>query len=188
MNETLKYIKESKIKIILLISILMLGLLTGILTYPFLKDITRLIAEQLKSLVSTEDQLQTTLNILSRNIQATLITMILSPTIILPLIIIYANGLIAGLITHMAIEKGKTPGIITLSLIPHGIPELTAFLLTTSRGMDIGLAALNPQGKSRITATAEAIKKAVKTYITITIPLLIIAAFTETYISTQIIQ
>jgi len=188
MKETWEYIKKSKTKIIILAAVFLLGAMLGLLSYPQMKEQTKEIAGMLKNLVIGESKPLTALKIFLKNLEASFLALIIGPTIILPLIVVFSNGFLTGLIVNMAREKGKTAAKIATSLLPHGVIELLAFFLTISMSMDITFAAINPKGRPRLKAVKETTKKALKTYITTVIPLLLIAALIETYISVQIIQ
>jgi stage II sporulation protein M len=164
------------------------GMLLGAAAYPALREKTMKLASILKEIIITDSRLQTTLNIFIKNSQASLIMLAVGPTIILPLAAVFANGFIAGLVMHLAYENGKPLWRIILSLLPHGIPELAAIFMAVSAGMNIGLSAVRPDGKPRLKAILESAKKALKTYITRVMPLLLLAAFLETYVSQWIIQ
>lgn len=185
---TISYIEESKKIILILALIFLCGILFGVITYPLLKEQTITFSSILKDLITSESKPLMAVKIFLKNVEASFVTLILGLTVIIPLLIVFTNGFATGLVMHMAYEKGKPITKITASLIPHGIFELTAFFLTAALGIKIGLSIISPHGKPRLKSAAESTKKALKTYITIVIPLLIIAALMETYISTQIIQ
>jgi stage II sporulation protein M len=188
MKETWGYIKKSKVKIAVLTAIFLLGVILGLLSYPQMKEQTKEIAEMLKNLVIGESKPLTALKIFLKNLEASFVALILGPTIILPLIVVFSNGFLTGLVANMALEKGKTAAKIATGLLPHGVLELLAFFLTISMSMDITLSAINPEGRPRLQAVKETAKKALKTYLKIVVPLLLIAALAETYISVQLIQ
>lgn len=188
MKQTTAFLKESKTTVMVVMTAFLCGILLGAAAYPHLKEQTRELADALKNIVVGETKPLMAVKIFLKNVEASFITLILGPTILLPLLVVFSNGFAAGLITRMVHENGKPLAKITLGLIPHGIFELTAFFLTAAAGMKIGLAAVNPKGKPRIKAAKEAAKNALKVYVKMVIPLLLIAAIVETYVSTQLIQ
>lgn len=173
---------------VVLILTFLTGLVLGVMLYPLLEEQTAQLASTLKKLVTSDSRIQTTANIFIKNNQAAVIMLITGPTVILPILAVAANGFIAGLIIRLAYENGRPLWRITLSLLPHGILELTALFLTATAGINVGLTALRPQEEKRLKATSDAVKQALKTYVTKTMPLLLIAALTETYISQWLIQ
>jgi len=172
----------------ILVLLFLSGVILGVLAYPLLKEQTVKLAEELKKLILADDKPITAVNIFLKNLQASLLTLMLGPTILLPLLIVFSNGFATGLMIHLAYEKGKSIPRILIALTPHGVPELAAFFLAASGGMNTGLAFLFPNKKPRLTAAIKAGKKAILLYFTVVLPLLILAAILETYVSTQLIQ
>ncbi|MBM3309517.1 MAG: stage II sporulation protein M, partial [Candidatus Altiarchaeales archaeon] len=106
MKETWEYIKKSKTKIIILAAVFLLGAMLGLLSYPQMKEQTKEIAGMLKNLVIGESKPLTALKIFLKNLEASFLALIIGPTIILPLIVVFSNGFLTGLIVNMAREKG----------------------------------------------------------------------------------
>ncbi|MFH1125786.1 MAG: stage II sporulation protein M, partial [Candidatus Altiarchaeota archaeon] len=99
--EAVEQIKESKSLVIAIMAIFISGILLGVLAYPLLKEQVSNFASTLKSMIIGDSNLETALRILAKNIEASLITLILGPTILLPALVVFTNGFATGLIMHM---------------------------------------------------------------------------------------
>lgn len=100
---------------------------------------------------------------------------------IFPLIFLLTNGFLVGVIGYLFFSQGL--GLVFLAgILPHGIIELPCMFFSAATGLKIGKTAI---GKliglkgSLIYEMSEGIKFAV----TIILPLLVIAAFIESYIT-----
>jgi len=103
---------------------------------------------------------------------------------IAPFIIASSNGYILGYVIKKLVEKlGFSDGIINLwRLLPHGIFELPAVLISLGIGIKLGLSlisSLSFSNKNSFKEFGENILKAFKTTIFIILPLLLIAAIIE---------
>ncbi|MDD5111670.1 MAG: stage II sporulation protein M [Candidatus Altiarchaeota archaeon] len=187
MNKHPPYLRSHAITLTLLSAAFLSGIIFGAIAYPHAREQTEQLASMLKNLINTDSQLSTALGIFMKNMQASFIMLLLGPTLVMPFFIVHANGLLTGLVIGMAAERGKPLLKIAAGLMPHGIIELAVFFLTATLGMDVTLSAIRNKGR-RLAAVKEAVIHALKTYITVVMPLLLIAAFIEAYISVKIIQ
>lgn len=129
------------------------------------------------------------LKIFLNNIEVAVLILFLSliPFVPIGLLICFANGLIAGLVS--AVFYTKTGDLILLfaSLLPHGIIELPIIFYTATIGMiiwtKITLSIFN-RGKD----IKVSLKRVVQCLIMIIIPLLVSAALIESFITPLIIQ
>lgn len=94
---------------------------------------------------------------------------------ILPLLTIIVNGYLLGFVSAKIVE---TEGIMILwRLLPHGVFELPAVLISMGLGLKIGTFIFK---KKKIESLKEFSLKSLKAFLFIIIPLLIIAALIET--------
>ena len=128
------------------------------------------------------------LKIFLNNIEVAVLILFLSliPFIPIGLLICFANGLIAGLVS--AVFYTKTGDLLLFaSLLPHGIIELPIIFYTATIGMiiwtKITLSIFN-RGKD----IKVSLKRVVQCLIMIIIPLLVSAALIESFITPLIIQ
>jgi len=75
------------------------------------------------------------------NLVASLVAILLGLTMIplLPLLVLVGNGLIIGYVQRLAEPAGIKTGLFYLSLLPHGIFELSAFLIAVFLGIRFSL-------------------------------------------------
>jgi stage II sporulation protein M len=102
---------------------------------------------------------------------------------ILPLVFLLVNGYVLGLLAHDAMRSGRLP-IFILSIAPHGALEIPTVLLGTSVGLRLGVHAIRRAfGKPDGTVTGE-LARALRFFITVIAPLLVLAALIEAFITT----
>jgi stage II sporulation protein M len=105
---------------------------------------------------------------------------------IVPVIFLFANGIALGVAISISTQaRGLWPSL--LAILPHGIIELPAVLLGTSIGLMIGhLAAQGISGRARVPIIAE-IGRAIRYFCTVIVPLLVLAALVETFITAALV-
>jgi len=99
---------------------------------------------------------------------------------------IIANGVIIGVFAVLVADKTSILHFI-LGILPHGIFELPAAIITSSMGMRIGSAVISKIMKKKVSIAYE-IYNAIKCYILIVVPLLLVAAFVEAFITPVILS
>ena len=94
---------------------------------------------------------------------------------------IFSNGFILGVVSKFIIEKMSLAYLLA-GILPHGIFELTAFLLSAASGLRIGTTVLLRVFGRKVSVTRE-FSDGPKFYILVLVPLLLGAAFIEAYIT-----
>jgi len=118
--------------------------------------------------------------ILLNNLIATLLTLLLGIAFgILPIIAVGFNGFLVGVLCR---EGARVVGYgqAALSILPHGIFEVPALLLAAAYGLLIGMAALQRVRGQRDVDIRGQVKDALRRYVAVVVPLLVIAAAIET--------
>lgn len=112
---------------------------------------------------------------------------------IVPVLSIFSNGFLIGLVGFYATEKISWT-VFILALAPHGIFELPAFFLSAAIGMKLGVAALRKiyyflrkKSAGNIKSFREEFSSAARFFIEVLVPLLFIAALMETYVTPLLI-
>jgi len=96
---------------------------------------------------------------------------ILGPLIgIFPMFSVFING---GLLGWFAQEEGP---VIFLAIVPHGIFELPAFLLSAAIGLRLGREVLKSKGERHL---KKELRKGLRVFLILILPLLFIAALIE---------
>ena len=105
---------------------------------------------------------------------------------IIPILFVAINGFIVGVVTAVV---SRNVGLlkVLLMLIPHGILEIPAVLIACSYGLKLGVAVLNRVRGKDVDIKLE-IRRSVGVYLRYVVPMLLIAAFVETYVTPIVSQ
>jgi stage II sporulation protein M len=101
---------------------------------------------------------------------------------ILPLVFLLVNGYVLGLLAHDAMRSGRLP-IFILSIAPHGALEIPTVLLGTSVGLRLGVHAIRRAFGKPDESLAGELARALRFFITVIAPLLVVAALIEAFIT-----
>ncbi|KYC52238.1 MAG: hypothetical protein AMQ22_00915 [Candidatus Methanofastidiosum methylothiophilum] len=105
-----------------------------------------------------------------------------------PFMSLWGNGTVLGLIYGKFIAEGGNPIVFLMGILPHGVIEIPAILIAASQGFRIGKEIISPPfGKSRSESLRVNIRMGLKLFALI-IPLLLVAAFIEVYISAYLFK
>jgi uncharacterized membrane protein SpoIIM required for sporulation len=156
------------------------------------EDISKLVREtnQLPDINDLRAQLSVS-NIFTNNVQAMLIILLaglVSFSVLGILVYLINIGVIGGLLGVLQIV-GMSPVLILLAgLLPHGIFEIPALMLSAASVLRIGAVLVTPQlGRSMGDVIVDLLADWTKVFIGLVIPLLAIAALVETYITPAIL-
>jgi stage II sporulation protein M len=146
---------------------------------------TPLIKEIQEEFSLGESNFQLAAKIFFNNLRATIIMVLGGTLLFVPLLIVMVNGFFAGFVLKVFLGRGYSLLEFIQVLFLHSIFELTAVFLSAAIGMRIGLAYILPRG-GRVMSVSQRIKEAGVIYVAIVIPLLLLAAFIEAFISTAL--
>lgn len=104
---------------------------------------------------------------------------------LIPFFSVFSNGLILGIFAQVVSQESSWLFFI-LGIMPHGIIEIPVLILSSAIGMRIGKVAIYRLFSKRESFQME-FAKALKFFILFLIPLLFIAAFIETFITSEIL-
>ncbi len=100
---------------------------------------------------------------------------------IVPLLVVFFNGFILGVLFVVVLKKASL-GFFLLGILPHGIIEIPALIISCAVGFRLGKVAV-----FRIFSRKESFKnelyKGVRLYVFVLVPLLFIAALVEAFIT-----
>ncbi len=104
---------------------------------------------------------------------------------LIPLGFIALNGVLIGVVMQMA-EEEMGSFFVIMAIIPHGIIELPMVILSSAIGLKLGqeLLCMLIDRESNI---KEEFIKGIRTFTVLVIPLLLVAAFIEVYITSTIV-
>lgn len=173
-GESWQFIKDSRKQIYFAIGVFVFFILFGFFTIPPVELELKLI-EQLKAMALMFDGMglmQTIWLIFSNNLFVCFITIFLGMLLcIFPFLILLTNGYLIGYVAQKAVSVS---GILILwRLLPHGIFELPAILISAGIGIKLGMS-LFRKGEFVIT-----FKKSMLVFALVIFILLLIAAIIE---------
>lgn len=126
-----------------------------------------------------------TLIIFLNNSAKTLIVIVLGVTVgIVPILFVSLNGLILGYAMYRTLPELGVVGLASL-ILPHGVFELPAALLSTALGLLVGLEVIKKLIR-REASVKTILKYSLKIYVKYIIPMLITAAVVEVFITPYI--
>lgn len=173
---------------LLVVSLLIffLGFFLGFFSAHALKGVVEELANLFNPLVSLPPPMLV-MAILANNILKTFVYMILGVLFAIPpVLFILANGFILGATSFFVVEE---VGVLFLlvGLLPHGVLEVPAMLLSCALGIEIGLSIIR-RIRGRDVDVGNVITSRIKAYFKIVAPLLILAAFVEVYVTQPLLQ
>lgn len=168
-----------------------LGFITGFILPDSIKLIIfNSITDQFSKFDNNGSNAKAFQEIFLNNLQVSFTTLILGITIIIPLIILFFSASLPIGILYDFINRLSALNLITngstnfaLSILPHGIIELGTAVFETFMAVLIGLKILFTKRIEPNLSRKKFLFKIIKSYIFIIIPLLIIAALIESYVS-----
>ncbi len=101
-----------------------------------------------------------------------------------PLFFVFINGYLIGVVVYVVGLRMGLKRVIML-LVPHGVIEIPAILLACSYGLWLGRMFFKRVRGERI-SIRECIRTAVVVYAKTVIPMLLLAAFVETFITPRV--
>jgi stage II sporulation protein M len=120
------------------------------------------------------------------NLQACILLFLGGATFgILTIFIIGTNGLVIGAIVELVREQQSLTYVLA-AIVPHGIFEIPAFIISATLGVLLARS-LWSELYGKADAAGQALRLA-RIFLTVVIPLVAIAAFTEAFITPEIIR
>lgn len=175
-SKSWQYIKESKKFIFLVIILFFAFAFIGFLV-PVPNFIAQQISSYIKELVAQTQglsQIQLILFILFNNVKSSFLGWILGVLFgIFPVFVTLSNGYLLGFVANQS--ASVSGAIVLLKLLPHGIFELPAIFISLGMGIKFGAALFNK--KKGI--LKQNFLDALRAFILVVIPLLIVAAIIE---------
>lgn len=147
----------------------------------FTEEFVREFSKELRPIVESlnVNPLMTALIVFLNNLRVALISFFLGPTLLIPLLTLYINGYILG---AFLIHSPYSITYNLLLILPHGVLELPAIIMSASLGTSISLALLSKYLLRREVLIKPLFIKYAKYLIPITVALAV-AAFIEVFIT-----
>ncbi|MEM0529867.1 stage II sporulation protein M [Zongyangia sp. HA2173] len=124
--------------------------------------------------------------LLFNNIRASALMAILGiiPFLFLPAIILGYNAVIIGIACAFSMAMGTGVSFLVLALLPHGIFEIPALILSAALGIYLCKELVKKLvGRSRLASFSGVFLSMLRFYLCVILPLLVVAALVETYIT-----
>lgn len=186
-NPLVKALKENLILIEICLMAFVIGIVSGYILFEESTDVVTPIIEKIENEFSLEgSNFQLAIKIFFNNLRATIIMLLSGTLLFVPLVILMVNGFLVGFVLRVFLGKGHSIFEFIQPIFFHSIFELPAVFISAAIGIRIGLAYLLPKG-NRVMVVSQSIKEAGAIYVAIVIPLLLLAAFTEAYISITLV-
>ncbi|MDO5712986.1 MAG: stage II sporulation protein M [Tissierellia bacterium] len=113
----------------------------------------------------------------------------LIPFLFLPFIFLLVNGHIIGLALKYSAIKGASPfKVFVFGILPHGVFELTAIFLSVTMGIYLCFHLSKKILKKEYLPIKTLFKKYLMIFLTKVVPLLVLAAFAEVYLTPMLLQ
>jgi len=176
--DAVAYTKKVKTHFIFsLILFFTIGIIGFIFPIFFVEEIKNFIQELIQ-LTAGMNSFELTLYIIYNNIKSAIFAIVLGIAFgILPIGIIILNGYVLGFISN---KTASVEGIFILwKLLPHGIFEIPAVLLSTALGLKLGLFLFTYSGKNKLKEFGNWLINSFKVFIFIIIPFLVLAGIIE---------
>jgi stage II sporulation protein M len=127
------------------------------------------------------------LMIFANNAVKTLLVIVLGIAFaIVPFVFILVNGVAIGVVLHLATES-KGLAYSMLAIVPHGVFELPGVLSGAAIGVMLGSKAIKRLFRKSEFKIGSELSRAVKIFISTIVPLLLIGAITEAYLTAAIL-
>jgi stage II sporulation protein M len=150
------------------------------------KQFIQIVQDEIVGKIDARDPPSLAVFIFMNNLQACVLLFLGGATLgALTLFIIATNGVIIGGIMELVREE-RGLLYVAAAILPHGIFEIPAFIISASLGFILGtsiLAEWRAGGDSAETAGAHA-----RTFLLVVVPLVVIAAIIEAFITPQVIH
>lgn len=174
-SESWRYIKESKKYIFIITGIFLISILMGIIFPTFFTEKILEILKEMLLIFEGKNLPETISLIFLNNARASLFSILLGIMFgILPILSAIFNGYLVGFVINQVVAEAGW--LVIWRLLPHGIFELPAVLISMGLGLRIGIDLFKKNPKKLLKRN---FNKSMKLFLRIILPLLILAAIIE---------
>lgn len=192
-SQFVKYVGEIKAFIGIVVALFVLSAALGYVIpgmYPEVVDALLSGLQDKADQLTGQQPLLMMLGIFWNNAFASLLALIFGLAAgLFPLFFVMSNGIAIGIVLEMIVAKmGASVGILVFvaGILPHGIIELPAVLLSASIGLKLGYHALLSLIKRQDMVTGE-LMSGLGIFVFWIVPMLFVAAFIETFITSLLL-
>jgi stage II sporulation protein M len=189
LKDDLAYLRSIRVYIVLSVMIFALTAVMGYFAASLNSEMAASMLQELEMLKWIMDQppVMIMIIIFLKNFMACIMSVLLGLGLgLLPLLVVVTNGFMLGVVSYNVIQKAG-PLYLLAGILPHGIIELPVVLVSIAVGFRLGyLVALSIFGEKA--DIVKETKMAVHLLVYRIMPLLLLAAFIETFITPQAIS
>ena len=172
-----KYLKESKKYFLIIIVILALSGLIGFLYPVFLIEMIQDFVQEIVEKTEGMGFLQLFLFIFQNNLMTAFFGLLLGIIFgLFPLFLAVLNGYVLGFVMNFSVGAGGFS--ILLRLLPHGIFEIPALIISLGLGLRLGSFVFAKKNKKQVLKYN--LENSLRVFLFVIIPLLLIAGIIET--------
>ena len=166
--------------------LVLLGFAAGMIFPDMAQQTLQNFAAQIEQLGLTDDvpQSQMMATLFFNNITASLLSMLygLIPFLPLSALALGTNALMLGAFAAIYQQQGIGLGVYVLGVLPHGIFELSALILSCALGLLLCRTGTERILKKSDTPFFRRVLDCIRVFLTFSVPLLLVAALIETYV------
>ena len=172
--------------------LVLLGFAAGMISPDMAQQTLQNFAAQVEQLGLTDDvpQSQMMATLFFNNITASLLSMLygLIPFLPLSALALGTNALMLGAFAAIYQQQGIGLGVYVLGVLPHGIFELSALILSCALGLLICRTGTERILKKSDTPFFRRVLDCIRVFLTFSVPLLLVAALIETYVTPALLN
>ena len=167
----------------------LLGFAAGTIFPDMAQQTLQNFAAQVEQLGLTDDvpQSQMMATLFFNNITASLLSMLI-PFLPLSALALGTNALMLGAFAAVYQQQGIGLGVYVLGVLPHGIFELSALILSCALGLLICRTGTERILKKSDTPFFRRVLDCIRVFLTFSVPLLLVAALIETYVTPALLN
>ena len=122
------------------------------------------------------------------NTAKTLLAIVLGSLVgVVPGFFLFVNGIVLGLVVPLSVQS-RGIWMSLVSIVPHGVLELPAVFLGTSIGLMLGTHTVKSIFTGTETTLGAELIRSLKFFCTVILPLLLIAAFVEAFLTSALVS
>lgn len=174
-KECWSYLKESRNYFLIITAVFLISGFIGFLYPVFLIEFIKKFVEEILTKTEGMSFIQLFIFILENNLMTAFVGLLFGVFFgLFPLLLAFLNGYIIGFVANFSVASA---GIFSLwKLLPHGIFELPALIISLGLGLKLGMFIFAKNKKKRFLYD---LKNSLRVFVFVIIPLLIIAGIIE---------
>ncbi len=159
----------------------------GFLLYDQTQDFFLPVIEQLKSDVLKDSKFDTAYSIFVNNYRVCAMLLVAGALVLPSLFILSVNGFLVGFVLKYVLAREHSLSFFIKGVLLHSLFELPAIFLSAAIGIRIGLSFMTLDNRKRAKDVSRSLREALTIHFFVVIPLLVVAALIETFVSAALI-